>query len=103
MRGDLGHHRPMDSHMIKLVQTDPARITPAQVRAARGLLAWSQTQAAEACGVGKATLQRFEAGDVGTSEESIELMVRGFGHSGVIFATAENGRGVLFMERPPAR
>jgi transcriptional regulator with XRE-family HTH domain len=39
-----------------------AMLTPAQCRAARGLLDWNQQQLAEAAGVGVATIRLFEAG-----------------------------------------
>ncbi len=36
---------------------------PAQVRAARGLLGWSQSQLAETSGVGLSTIRRMEGSD----------------------------------------
>lgn len=41
-------------------------LTPAQIRAARALLGWSQQQLADASLVGVATIRRFEPGTSGS-------------------------------------
>src|SRR5438552_10643187 len=45
----------------------------AQIRAARGLLGWSQNQLARRAGVGPATLQRIEQSDGRSEEHTSEL------------------------------
>ncbi len=70
---------------------------PAQVRAARGLLGWSQSQLAETSGVGLSTIRRMEgsdgplrgtAGNVWKVQQALE-------DAGVIFIDADDeGPGV---------
>ena len=69
----------------------------AQTRAARGLLGWSQSQLAEASGIGLSTIRRMEgsdgplrgtAGNVWKVQQALE-------NAGVIFINAdEEGPGV---------
>lgn len=60
-------------------------MTPAQCRAARALLDWTLTAAATAAGVGRATLERFEAERRGTTPEVKQKLTEAFRNSGVIF------------------
>ncbi len=69
----------------------------AQLRAARGLLGWSQSQLAEASSVGLSTIRRMEGSDGplrGTAENVWEVQ-RALEDAGVIFIDAdEEGPGV---------
>ncbi|MDI9846549.1 helix-turn-helix transcriptional regulator [Rhodoblastus sp. 17X3] len=64
-----------------------------QVRAARGLIGWSQTQLAEAAGLSLPTVKRFETDNgVKVSGDAVSKMVAALEAAGVEFI-AENGGG----------
>jgi transcriptional regulator with XRE-family HTH domain len=64
-----------------------------QMRAARGLIGWSQTQLAQAAGLSLPTVKRFETDNgVKVSEDAISRMVEALGAAGVEFIP-ENGEG----------
>ena len=68
-------------------------ITVSQVRAARGLIGWSQTQLAAACGMSLPTIKRFETGTgAKVSAEAVKAMQTALETAGVIFVP-ENGEG----------
>ncbi|MFC4731970.1 helix-turn-helix transcriptional regulator [Salipiger abyssi] len=67
-------------------------LTPAQCRAARGLVNWSQTRLAEEAGVSRATVTSFEAEKrtpIGNNIEAIQVSLEA---AGVEFIP-ENGSG----------
>lgn len=79
-------------------------IYSAQIRAARALIAWSQSQLAEAAGIGSATVKRMEAspglllanaGNVWRVQKALEA-------AGVVFlnATRDEGPGVRLSSVP---
>jgi transcriptional regulator with XRE-family HTH domain len=63
-----------------------------QLRAARGLLGWSQTEAATAAKVGLSTLKNFELGKSTPIENNLSAIRRALEAAGVEFI-AENGGG----------
>lgn len=67
-------------------------ITPAQIRAARGLLAWTRDQLVEKSGVPKSTLVRVESETVTARASTIEAIQAALETAGVEFI-AENGGG----------
>lgn len=69
-------------------------VTASQIRAARGLLGWSQSELAITSGLGVATVKRFEAsaGAQG-SEQTVDAMRHALESAGVQFIAA-NGGGV---------
>ena len=67
-------------------------ITPAQCRAARGLLAWTQYDLANRAGVGIVTVHQFEAGLSQPRRSTGEVIRRAFETAGVAFIE-ENGGG----------
>lgn len=67
-------------------------ITPAQCRAARALLDWSQQQLATAAAVGVVTVRQFEAGAAEPRRATIDVITRALTEAGVIFVP-ENGEG----------
>jgi transcriptional regulator with XRE-family HTH domain len=60
-------------------------MTPAQCRAARGLLDWSQQQLADAARVSNATIRNYEAGKTTPQNSTIDVMRRAMEGAGVIF------------------
>jgi transcriptional regulator with XRE-family HTH domain len=67
-------------------------ITSAQCRAARGLLAWSQQELADAAGVGVVTVHQLEAGTSEPRRATLDVIRRAFEKAGVEFID-ENGGG----------
>lgn len=82
--------------------SQPPRITSEQMRAARGLLRWSQHELATHSGVSVATIKRMEAetGPLGGYQMTANTLRRTFEDAGVEFI-GENGGGVgvRFRER----
>lgn len=60
-------------------------ISPAQCRAARGLIDWSQQQLAEAARVGIVTVRQFESGAVQPRNSSRAAIQRALEEAGVEF------------------
>ena len=67
--------------------------SPAQVRAARALLAWSQNQLGKASGTSRRTLATFEAGGT-VSIETICAMKTAFEANGIEFIREADSEGV---------
>jgi len=67
-------------------------ITPAQCRAARGLISWSQRQLAEAAEVGYVTVQEFERGQTSPRTLTLRAIKQALETAGVLFVD-ENGAG----------
>ena len=68
-------------------------IQASQMRAARGLLEWSQTQLADAAGLSLPTIKRMEKLGPGRSAaDNVQAVRRSLEAAGVIFI-AENGEG----------
>lgn len=67
-------------------------ITPAQCRAARALLIWSQQQLADAAMVGVVTVRQFERHESEPRRITLDALRRALEEAGVIFV-AENGDG----------
>jgi transcriptional regulator with XRE-family HTH domain len=79
-------------------------ITPAQCRAARALLDWSQQQLADAAKIGNATIRNFESGKSSPQSATLDVLRRALEGAGVIFVE-ENGEGPgvrLKKEKPSA-
>lgn len=67
-------------------------MTPAQCRAARALLDWSQQQLAEAAKIGNATIRNFENGRSDPQAATLTVLRMTLEAAGVIFVP-ENGEG----------
>lgn len=67
-------------------------MTPAQSRAARGLLKWTQDDLAEAAKVSVVTVRNFENEKSSPQRASLAMMQNVLEAAGVIFV-AENGEG----------
>jgi transcriptional regulator with XRE-family HTH domain len=77
-------------------------ISPAQCRAARALIAWSQDQLATESKVAKATIANFEAGRRSPYDRTLDDIRRALEAAGVEFIR-ENGGGAgvrLKKDRP---
>jgi len=66
-------------------------MTPAQCRAARGLLDWSQHQLAESAHVGNTTICNFESGKATPRTAKVDVMRRALKAGGVIFLDGDGG------------
>jgi transcriptional regulator with XRE-family HTH domain len=67
-------------------------MTPAQCRAARGLLDWTQATLAGAAGLGVSTVVRFERSETVVAAATVQTMQLAFEAAGVEFIR-ENGSG----------
>lgn len=74
-------------------------MTPAQCRAARGLLDWTQTTLADAAGVAVATVTSFERSWRCNFPDAIQAMKRALEAAGVEFIAEDgSGAGVRFRK-----
>ena len=67
-------------------------MNPAQCRAARGLLRWTQPDLAKASGVSDVTVRKFENEQATLQRASLQVMRQAIEAAGVIFVD-ENGEG----------
>jgi transcriptional regulator with XRE-family HTH domain len=67
-------------------------VTPAQCRAGRGLLDWSQQELAKKAGVGVVTVRQLEAGVHEPRRATLDVVRRCFEAAGIEFID-ENGGG----------
>jgi transcriptional regulator with XRE-family HTH domain len=75
-------------------------IDSAQCRAARGLLAWSQQDLANAASVGIVTVHQLEAGTSEPRRATLQVIRRAFEAAGVEFIDENGGgAGVRLRER----
>ena len=77
-------------------------LTPAQCRAARGLLDWSQFELAQLAGVGIVTIRQLEAGTHSPRRATLDVVRRALETAGVDFID-ENGGGSGVRLRNPLR
>lgn len=81
-------------------------VTAAQLRAARGLLGWSQTELAQAAGLSLGTVKRME-GTVGPGRsmgDNITAVLRALDAAGIEFVSENGGgEGVRFKRRKEER
>lgn len=69
----------------KVSRTQSASLSVAQLRGARGLLGWSQSQLAEAAGLSLPTIKRAELETVNVSAEAREKLRKALEGAGVEF------------------
>lgn len=74
--------------------TDATLPSAAQIRAARALLGWSQTDLAARAGVSRRTLTSIESGDERVSPESIEALQAVLEGAGLEFTGSGTDEGV---------
>lgn len=72
-----------------------ALMTPAQCRAARGLVDWTQSALAEQAGVTDVTIRNFEKGRTALQSASMQVVRSALQAAGVEFIDDERGEGVV--------
>ena len=75
-------------------------VTPAQCRAARGLLDWSQQDLASQAGVGIVTVRQLEAGVNEPRRSTLEVVRQAFERAGVEFIDQNGGGYGVRLKRP---
>ncbi|MDG4898302.1 helix-turn-helix transcriptional regulator [Mesorhizobium sp. WSM4976] len=76
-------------------------ISPAQSRAARGLIGWSQTRLAEAASLSLPTVKRHETGTgAKVSEDAINRMQTALEAAGVEFIPQNGGGAGVRLRKP---
>jgi transcriptional regulator with XRE-family HTH domain len=79
-------------------------VTPAQCRAARGLLDWSQQDLAGHAGIGIVTVRQVEAGSTSPRRATLIVLKQAFERAGVEFIDENGGGpGVRLRKRQPAK
>lgn len=77
-----------------------AMITPAQIRAARALVGWKQTELAEASGVSEISIKNIERGVTDAKASTLAAIQDAFRAAGVVFLEPgdmrQGGAGVRF-------
>lgn len=78
-------------------------ITPAQIRAARALLGWKQTDLAVASGVSEMSIKNIERGITDARASTLGAIQQAFLEAGVVFLdpgdTRDGGPGVRLVRR----
>jgi len=69
-------------------------IGPAQCRAARGLLGWTQQDLADRTELGRITIQNFEAGQTKPRRATRHVLQETFERAGITFIDDERDQGV---------
>jgi transcriptional regulator with XRE-family HTH domain len=79
----------------------PHSFSPAQCRAARGLLDWTQEHLADVAGVSRSTVRDFEKGRHDLSRASAAQIMLALEQAGVFLIPADSmGPGVRLAQRP---
>lgn len=75
-----------------------AMITPAQIRAARALIGWKQSELASASGVSEISIKNIERGATDPRGSTLSAIQKAFTDAGVVFLdpgdTRDGGHGV---------
>lgn len=75
-------------------------VTPAQCRAARGILDWSQQDLANKAGIGIVTVRQLEAGVNEPRRSTLEVVRQAFERSGVEFIDENGGGPGVRLKKP---
>jgi predicted transcriptional regulator len=85
------------------MQHPAAMLTAAQIRAARAMLAWKQSELARASGVAEVTIKKIEAGTTDDPRsKTLDAIQRAFEKAGVVFLepgdVRDGGEGLRFKK-----
>ena len=75
-------------------------ITPAQCRAARGILAWSQQDLSKHAGVGTVAIHQLESGTSQPRRATLDVIRRAFESAGVAFIEENGGGAGVRLKKP---
>jgi transcriptional regulator with XRE-family HTH domain len=75
-------------------------ITPAQCRAARGLIGWSQQDLAKKAGVGTVAVHQLESGTSQPRRATLDVVKRAFETAGVEFIDENGGGAGVRLQKP---
>ena len=71
---------------------------PSELRAARGLLGWAQTELSDRSGVAIASIRRFEIGTTGLTDDSMKAIIASVRRAGVgILSEMNEGVGAKLL------
>jgi predicted transcriptional regulator len=80
-------------------------IAPAQIRAARALIGWKQSDLAREAKVSEMAIKRLESGGSDPRVSTIDAIQRAFDQAGVVFLddgdTRDGGAGIRFKRGSP--
>jgi predicted transcriptional regulator len=74
--------------------------TPAQCRAARGLLDWTQQKLANEARVGVVTIRQFEAGGTAPRRATLDVIQRALARAGVELVSSDGGGPGVRLRHP---
>lgn len=74
-------------------------ITPSQIRAARALIGWKQTELATAAGLSEMSVKNIERGSTDPRVSTLEAIRTALEQAGVEFINDERGEGVVRLRR----
>ena len=82
----------------------PCMITPAQIRAARALVGWKQSELAAASGVSEVSIKNIERGVTDPRSKTLAALQAALLEKGVVFLdpgdTRDGGHGVRLRSQP---
>jgi transcriptional regulator with XRE-family HTH domain len=92
---------------VALVAYTASMLTPGQIRAARSLLGWKQTDLAERSGVSEISIKNIERGVTDARGSTLIKLQSAFESAGLQFldpgaASFDGGHGVRFKQKGPA-
>jgi transcriptional regulator with XRE-family HTH domain len=93
---------PLQIDSFRSKHHDRAMITPAQSRAARGLIEWSQSELATRANLGLSTVRNFEKGRRVPSVNNLAAIRQALESAGIVFIP-ENGEGAGVRLRKTSR
>ncbi|MDO3431812.1 helix-turn-helix transcriptional regulator [Rhizobium sp. CBN3] len=82
------------------MQDGSSCLSPAQCRAARALIGWSEDDLSSASKIPKATIAGYEAGKLSPDEQALRDMKRCLEDAGVLFIPENGGGAGVRLARP---